>query len=120
MPNPSLERGDDTLRDRARKNATRDRGYGSSCRSCVAIVAGVWVLRDGPEGQAMRITGASAYTEKSMALVPPRAGPGGPPFITSVSADRRYFLDQYGAPILLKGDAPWSLMTDLSPGQAEL
>lgn len=28
-------------------------------------------------------------------------------------------LDQYGAPILVRGDSPWSLLTDLSPPQAD-
>jgi hypothetical protein len=37
--------------------------------------------------------------------------PEGPPFVTSVSPSGRYFLDQYGTPILLKGDSPWALMT---------
>ena len=41
-------------------------------------------------------------------------------FATSVSANGRYFLDQYGKPLLLKGDSPWSLMTRLSPEQARL
>ncbi len=43
--------------------------------------------------------------------------PGQPPFITSVSVDARYFLDQYGRPLLVQGDSPWSLMTDLAPQQ---
>jgi uncharacterized protein DUF4038 len=41
-------------------------------------------------------------------------------FVTSVSADGRHFRDQFGDPILVHGDSPWSLMTDLSPSQAEL
>lgn len=48
------------------------------------------------------------------------ARPEGPPFVTSVSPSRRYFLDQYGSPILLQGDSPWTLMTRLSPQQAQL
>lgn len=40
--------------------------------------------------------------------------------MTSVSRDGRYFLDQYGKPLLVKGDSPWSLLTQLSPQQAEL
>ena len=46
--------------------------------------------------------------------------PGEQRFVTSVSADARHFRDQYGDPILVHGDSPWSLMTDLSPAQAEL
>ena len=68
----------------------------------------------------MRIAGASAYPDTPWPAAPPRAGPAGPPFVTSVSPNGRHFLDQYGQPILLKGDAPWSLLTDLSPAQAEL
>jgi hypothetical protein len=51
---------------------------------------------------------------------PPRqeAAPQGPPFLTSVSPDGRYFLDQYGKPLLVEGDSPWALMTRLSPPQA--
>lgn len=48
------------------------------------------------------------------------ASPGQPPFVTAVGADGRHFLDQYGRPLLVHGDAPWSLLTDLSPAQAEL
>jgi hypothetical protein len=53
---------------------------------------------------------------------PPPGQPAreGPPFATSVSANGRYFLDQYARPLLLKGDSPWSLMTRLSPPQARL
>jgi Protein of unknown function (DUF4038)/Putative collagen-binding domain of a collagenase len=40
--------------------------------------------------------------------------------VTSVSPDGRYFLDQYGKPLLLKGDSPWALMTRVSPQQAQL
>ena len=40
--------------------------------------------------------------------------------MTSVSPSGRYFLDQYGRPLLLHGDSPWALMTLLSPQQARL
>jgi len=46
--------------------------------------------------------------------------PGERRFVTSVSENGRYFVDQYGVPLLVQGDSPWSLMTDLSPAQAEL
>jgi hypothetical protein len=36
------------------------------------------------------------------------------PFVTSISANNRYFLDQFGEPILLKGDSPWSAFVDIS------
>jgi hypothetical protein len=38
--------------------------------------------------------------------------------VSSVSPSGRYFLDQYGRPLLVKGDSPWALMTRLSPRQA--
>ncbi|GAB3317602.1 DUF4038 domain-containing protein [Geodermatophilus aquaeductus] len=76
--------------------------------------------RDRPRGQALRITGAGAYPDGPWPPATPRAARTGPPFVTSVSPDRRYFLDQYGQPILVRGDAPWSFMTDVSPAQAEL
>ena len=40
--------------------------------------------------------------------------------MTAIGASGRYFLDQYGKPILVKGDSPWALMTRLSPPQARL
>jgi hypothetical protein len=49
-----------------------------------------------------------------------RTPPQGPPFVTSVSPNGRYFVDQYGRPILVKGDSPWALLTRLSPQQARL
>jgi hypothetical protein len=52
--------------------------------------------------------------------VPGTPRPAGRRFVTSVSADGRHFRDQYGDPLLVHGDSPWSLMTDLSPSQAEL
>ncbi len=54
----------------------------------------------------------------------PRPTPGagapavGPPYITARSSNGRYFVDQYGQPILVKGDSPWTLMTRLSPDEA--
>lgn len=41
-------------------------------------------------------------------------------FVASVSADGRYFLDQNGNPLLIRGDSPWAGMTRWSPEQAEL
>jgi hypothetical protein len=49
----------------------------------------------------------------------PSAKPGQPSYIWAVSPNGRYFVDQYGSPALVRGDSPWSLMTDLSPEQAE-
>ncbi|UTM39891.1 DUF4038 domain-containing protein (plasmid) [Rhodococcus pyridinivorans] len=41
-------------------------------------------------------------------------------YVSSVSSDGRYFQDQHGDPILIRGDSPWSGVADWSPEQAEL
>ena len=89
----------------------------------VTGAGGSWaVWRYYHQGQRMRIPGEAASPFAPL----PEPGPGrpatpeGPPFVTSVSANGRYFLDQYGRPLLLKGDSPWALMTRLSPEQARL
>jgi Protein of unknown function (DUF4038)/Putative collagen-binding domain of a collagenase len=68
----------------------------------------------------MRIPGQVASASAPLPEPAPgrQATPEGPPFVTSVSPNGRYFLDQYGRPLLLKGDSPWALMTRLSPPQA--
>ncbi|MGY1685906.1 DUF4038 domain-containing protein [Geodermatophilus sp. SYSU D00867] len=88
----------------------------------LVVGLGVWgcVGQDPDRGPVVRIPGADASPDTPWPSATPRATVEGPPYITSISPDRRHFLDQYGEPILLKGDAPWSLMTDLSPAQAEL
>ena len=69
----------------------------------------------------MRIPGQVAGPFAPLPEPPPRPpARQGPPFATSVSANGRYFLDQYGRPLLLRGDSPWALMTRLSPEQARL
>jgi hypothetical protein len=87
-------------------------------------VAGGGVLvrwRAADRGQAMSIPD-DAPTSPSAPWPRPvpgrRARPQGPPFVTSVSPDGRHFLDQYGRPILVRGDSPWALLTRLSPDQA--
>ena len=40
-------------------------------------------------------------------------------YVTAVSAEGRFFVDQHGEPILVRGDSPWSLMVDVSPQDAE-
>ena len=42
------------------------------------------------------------------------------PFVTGVSGNGRYFVDQTGAPVLIKGDSPWALFSNLSPAEVEL
>lgn len=44
---------------------------------------------------------------------------GAPRYVTAVEPGGRYFVDQYGSPVLVRGDSPWSLLVDLSPAQAE-
>ena len=44
---------------------------------------------------------------------------GEPPFVTGVSGDGRYFVDQYGRPLLVRGDSPWSLLLDATADQVE-
>ncbi len=40
-------------------------------------------------------------------------------FVSAVSADGRYFVDQTGAPILVRGDSPWALLVDASQAQMD-
>ncbi|HSW92443.1 MAG TPA: DUF4038 domain-containing protein [Patescibacteria group bacterium] len=40
-------------------------------------------------------------------------------YVGSISSNGRYFLDQTGAPMLVKGDSPWAMFPDLSPAQVE-
>jgi Protein of unknown function (DUF4038)/Putative collagen-binding domain of a collagenase len=90
----------------------------------VAGASGSWVLwRHFHEGQAMSIPNYDSDNPYGPWRTPaPRvnATPEGPPFVTSVSPNGRYFLDQYGKPLLVHGDSPWALMTKLSPQQARL
>ena len=44
--------------------------------------------------------------------------PGMPPFISAVSDDGRYLVDQYGKPFYVQGDSPWSLTVDLTTEEA--
>lgn len=43
----------------------------------------------------------------------------GPSFITTVSADGHFFLDQFGRPYLVHGDSPWSMAIDISNADAD-
>jgi hypothetical protein len=86
----------------------------------VVSASGSWVLRRHfYNGQAMIISG-ELPSAPSPTPSPREAAREGPPFATSVSPDGRYFLDQYGKPLLLHGDSPWALLTRLSPQQARL
>jgi hypothetical protein len=72
------------------------------------------------QGQALRIRDDRTDPDAAWPrpTTTPRAGGHGLPFISSVAPGGRYFLDQYGKPILVKGDAPWALLTKVSPDQA--
>jgi len=78
-------------------------------------------------GSATNPSGASPPTGNAPATVtrqtgarPTRPlGPGESPFMTTISADGRYFLDQSGQPYLVYGDSPWSMAIDLSNADAE-
>lgn len=89
----------------------------------VTGASGSWVVwRHFHQGQRMRIPGrvVSPFAPWPTPAPSRPATPEGPPFVTSVSPSGRYFLDQYGRPLLLTGDSPWALMTRLSPQQARL
>jgi len=90
----------------------------------VVGASGSWVLwRHFHQGQAMDIPNDDSSDPFAPWPTPaPRgeATPEGPPYVASVSPSGRYFLDQYGKPLLLHGDSPWALMTKLSPEQARL
>lgn len=42
------------------------------------------------------------------------------PFVTAISSNGRYFVDQNGDPILIKGDSPWAILVDASTAQMDL
>lgn len=88
----------------------------------VAAVAYAVNRRTAPEG-AIAIAGAgpAPFPRRVLAPVSWSTDPIPPPrhrYITSISANGRYFVDQTGAPILVRGDSPWSLLSDLSTAQA--
>jgi hypothetical protein len=90
----------------------------------VVGASGSWVLwRHFHQGQGMSVPNDDSSDPFAPWPTPdPRgdATPEGLPFVTSVSPSGRYFLDQYGKPLLLHGDSPWALLTKLSPQQARL
>jgi chitodextrinase len=40
-------------------------------------------------------------------------------FVSAISSNGRFFVDQSGLPILIKGDSPWAMFSDVSPAQVE-
>lgn len=92
------------------------------------LVAGLLVARQvggSGDGQGLRIPTAAPSAGDTATDGPgPAAGrtwrttQDEPPFVVGVSADGRTFVDQHGAPLLVRGDSPWSLLTDLTPDEA--
>lgn len=62
------------------------------------------------------ITGTAAQTTP---LVTQTAIQSSDRFVTAVSANGRYFVDQFGDPILIRGHTAWSGMADWSSSQAD-
>lgn len=103
----------------------RGRLFFWSALGLVALLvgAGTWTAREWRrDGQSMSIPGVGEPSPGATVPTPGRrpAGAGDPPFVTSVSPTGRHFLDQFGRPLLIRGDSPWGLLTRVSPDQAEL
>lgn len=86
------------------------------------VVGAVWRNTEGAlRGQTMSIwdidplRAERPWPSKGLSSTPA----SGPPFLTSVSADGRYFVDQYSKPFLVRGDSPWALMTRVTPEEVE-
>jgi hypothetical protein len=77
-----------------------------------------------PPGDEVDVVATATVSVAASQIIPVSARVGkdivsDPPFVTSVDASGRFLLDQYGAPILIRGESPWSMFTDLSPVQAD-
>ena len=89
----------------------------------VLVGLGVTAGRDGepagPGGRGERPAAAPAQSQEPSPDAAPaaRGSPDDPPFATAVSPDGRYLVDQRGEPFLVRGDSPWSLLTDLTPDE---
>src|SRR6478752_896562 len=85
----------------------------------VVGASGSWVLwrhfhqgqpMGNQQGQRISIPGTEGDSPSAPAPAPStQATHEGSPFVTSVSPNGRYFLDQYGKPLLVHGDSPWAL-----------
>src|SRR5690606_34542458 len=75
----------------------------------------------GPPPAAQRPPSEPSTEQRSEPVIGQRSPTkdSGGPFIWSVSDDGRHFVDQHGDPLLVRGDSPWSLMTDLTAEEAE-
>ncbi len=94
-----------------------------ACLGLVAIAgwAAYRALRDPPQqdGWEARPPAQGEPVRPVEPTTGQRAEDGGPRYVSAVSADGRHFVDQDGEPILVRGDAPWSLLVDLTPDEAE-
>ncbi|MFC7877420.1 DUF4038 domain-containing protein [Isoptericola sp. NPDC057391] len=104
--------------DRSRR---RSRGLVGAALAVVLVALAAWAV--------LRTTGPASWEEEAPAADAPRreltatrgavTAAGDPQWITGISADGRTFVDQDGDPVLVRGDAPWSLLADLRPDEAE-
>ncbi len=88
----------------------------------VAAFAGYRVLRPDRPGQDGWYERPPAADTPLRPVQPSTSRPtrdGEQRFVTAISTDGRYFVDQDGDAILVRGDAPWSLLVDLLPDEAE-
>jgi hypothetical protein len=72
------------------------------------------------QGIAIPDEGRVAAVSEPLTAPPAADPPATARFVTQVSDSGRYFIDQHGTPILVSGDSPWSLMTDVSRHDVEL
>ncbi|MFE5307589.1 DUF4038 domain-containing protein [Isoptericola sp. NPDC056605] len=86
----------------------------------LAVAGAAWWWDREHQGQASRIGGTAGPVAAELPATPPTAPetPDGAHLVTGVGPDGRYFVDQDGAPVLVRGDSPWSLLVDLSPEEA--
>lgn len=72
----------------------------------------------GTEPQPIEVVAPAANVTLG-AATPVVSAAGAFAYISGVHASGRYFVDQNGSPVLVRGDSPWSMFTDLSTAQVE-
>ena len=86
----------------------------------VAVVG--FLLWRGADQQGQDMTIPNSTPSSNPRALPPATSSAAKqyesPFVTALSDDGRHFVDQAGQPLLVRGDAPWSLFVDLSPAEA--
>lgn len=91
----------------------------------LALTADQWLasIRDQDLSVSDETPAAPSAPKPSSTPVPtatdPQDAPQGPPFAAGVAQGGRHLVDQYGEPYLVRGDSPWSLLTDLSTAEAD-